>query len=236
MDSPSSFIEVFTSKLAAWEGMNESPLGSLHGRPCSCPQTAALGGHFHRPCTTRSPRTAPGRSPLWGHWPGPYQPVLIRTDPYRPVLIHTDPLLPCTASGCQQGRRPGLPAPHHVPQCPVLPAMPHVARCSSLCLPEEPSSQRAVPKRHVCLGSFLSFPHQGSRTRLPQDPQLHSPRWQRPPRSPDRQKVPRGGPTPTWSHDVLLLGGQHLMQLISTATTSSLPASRLPTASGAARF
>lgn len=25
VDSPSSFIEVFTSKLAAWEGMSESP-------------------------------------------------------------------------------------------------------------------------------------------------------------------------------------------------------------------
>lgn len=140
----------------------------------------------------------------------------------------------CPASGCQEGRTPGLPGCHRsVPYCPVLQAVPCVSRCLSLCLLEETSSQRTVPERRICLGSFLPFLHQPSRTCLSWDPHLQATvlHWQSSPRSQDRQKAPRGGPTSPWSPSVLLLGGQHLMRLISTTTMFSLPVSRLPAAS-----
>lgn len=105
-------------------------------------------------------------------------------------------------------------------------AMPKLGRCLSLCLLEEISSQRTVPERHICLGSFLPYLHHAPRTCLSQDPQLQATAGRA-----DGQKAPHGGPTSPWSHNVLLLGGQHLMQLISTTTMLLLPASRLPAAS-----
>lgn len=198
--------------------MNESPNHWAHYNSI---RALAL-----RPLPRAAVSAGPGQCAAWAEPPAAPAALTTTYRPVRPLAARRDPGL-------------ASPAPS-VPHCPVLQAVPRVVRRLSLCLLEETSSQGTVPERHICLGSSLPCLHQAWRTCLSWDPQLQAtalPR-QSSPRSPGRQKVPRGGPTAPRSHNVLLLGRQRLMRLISTTPCFSLPASRLPAASapGAASF
>lgn len=136
-----------------------------------------------------------------------------------------------TASGCQEGHTRGLPGPHHhVPYCPVL----QVVSCA--CNAQAGKMLVSVPPRrdlqskdspwktHLPAQLFTISPPCSKD--MSRDPQLQATAGRA-----DGQKAPHGGPTSPWSHNVLLLGGQHLIRLISTTTMLLLPASRLPAAS-----